>query len=89
VFVGRPVPGPGEEAWTETDVAYALEWKAIEADRCSGCGQPASESFNPANLDAYGTKDLVCFACQARDLRIEEIPGDDRHGRRVIPIKDR
>lgn len=89
MFVGaRPSPGPGEEAWTETDVEYALAWKAIEAGTCGGCGQPVAESFDADNADVYGTKVLRCFGCEARDQRMDDIPSDQRGGLRVVVVKD-
>lgn len=89
MFVGaRPSPGPGEEAWTADDVEYALAWKAIEADRCGGCGQSMAESFDPDNVDAYGTKLLVCHGCHARDVRVDGLGPEQRAGARVVVIKE-
>jgi hypothetical protein len=80
LFVGeRAVPGPGGEAWTEDDVEYALAWQAIAAENCPGCGQPKSESFDPANERAYDVTALVCHACAARTHRqasFEDADGD-------------
>jgi hypothetical protein len=61
------MPGPGEVAWTEDDVEYALAWQALASDDCPGCGQPRSESFADDNHDAYTVRKLRCHACAARD----------------------
>lgn len=61
------MPGPGDEVWTEDDVEYALEWRALDEANCSGCGQPRADSFDPANADAYDVRSLRCHACAARE----------------------
>lgn len=63
------MPGPGGEAWTEDDVEYALAWQRLQADKCSGCGQPRSESFDVANHASYEGHALQCHACAARDVK--------------------
>lgn len=60
------MPGPGDEAWTEDDVEYALAWQALANDDCPGCGQLKAESFAIENHDAYDVKALVCHACAER-----------------------
>jgi hypothetical protein len=53
--------------WTEDDVEYALEWQALNAASCPGCGEPKSESFDAANASAYDVHPLRCHACAARE----------------------
>lgn len=67
---------------------YALGWKAIQAGTCSGCGQPAAESFDPTNADVYDTKALRCFGCEAKEIRMDDVPSEQRHGLRVVVVKD-
>jgi hypothetical protein len=63
VFLGR-VPGAGEPVWTDDDRDWAMALLAYEADLCE-CGQPRSESMNPANEDAYVAEPLRCHSCRA------------------------
>lgn len=56
-------PRPGELAWTEDDVEYALEWQAMQDAVCAGCGQPRDESFSPEFADAYVASLRRCHAC--------------------------
>lgn len=72
-------PRPGEAAWTDDDVSYALAWEQyqheLDADRCSGCGQPRSESTDPTNerpaRSQYRIEEHVCFACRTKELALE------------------
>lgn len=66
------MPGPGGEAWTEDDVEYALAWQRLARDECSGCGQPKSQSYDPANHDTYRVGVLRCHACAAREEKQRE-----------------
>ena len=63
MFLGR-VPAPGEATWTDSDRAWALALTVFEADQ-HHCGQPASESFDPDNEDAYVASGARCHACAA------------------------
>lgn len=64
VFLGR-VPVPGEALWTAEDRAWAMALLEYEADTCSGCGQPHSESTLIENEFRYESTALVCHACRA------------------------
>ncbi|MBX6166288.1 MAG: hypothetical protein IRY84_01385 [Thermobispora bispora] len=59
--------------WTEDDLAWALAQRAEDAERCSGCGLPLSETTDP---DAEGEYEAPlptrCHACTALEKRREE-----------------
>lgn len=63
MFLGR-VPVPGEALWTAEDRAWAIALLEHEADACSGCGQPRSESMDPENEFRYEPTVLRCHACK-------------------------
>ena len=63
VFLGR-VPIPGEPLWTAEDRAWAIALLEYEADLCSGCGQPRSESTDSKNEFRYSPTVLVCHGCR-------------------------
>lgn len=74
MFIGeRGLPGPGDEAWTDDDVEYALAWRELTDSTCGGCGEPRSESFAKENHDAYDVKALVCHACAERDREMNAL----------------
>lgn len=66
----------GLTQWRELsafDRFHALALQEAEDDECSGCGQPRSESMDPANERAYvGMLPHRCFACTARERRMKE-----------------
>jgi len=64
VFLGR-VPVPGEALWTADDRAWAMALLEYEADLCSGCGQPRSESMDKDNQFHYESTALRCHGCAA------------------------
>jgi hypothetical protein len=72
VFLGR-VPVPGEALWTAEDRAWAIALLEHEADICSGCGQPASESRAPENEFHYETTVLRCHACKTVAHKANEL----------------
>lgn len=61
MFLGR-IPVPGEPLWTDDDREWAMALLAYEADLCE-CGQPRSESTDPASEGAYRAEPLRCHAC--------------------------
>lgn len=38
IFLGRPLPGPGEPLWLADDTEKALAYEAAQSEICSGCG---------------------------------------------------
>lgn len=87
VFLGRSV-GEGEPLWLDDDRAWAMALMQVEADTCSGCGQPRSETM-AVKIDSRGRKvpahtyeahALVCAACRARDA-VASDTGVDMGGR--------
>lgn len=52
--------------WTEDDISAALVWLHDEDDRCTGCGLPRSETFDPERANAYTAEAWACHACAAR-----------------------
>lgn len=72
IFLGR-VPQPGEPLWLDEDRAWAIALLAEQRDACPGCGQPRSETFDPANAYAYGVKRLgVCAGCYVKDFAAKD-----------------
>lgn len=55
----------GEPVWTDEDRAWAMALLEYEADLCSGCGQPRTESMDPAHEDHYRTGAKRCHSCKA------------------------
>lgn len=70
--MGRVVQS-GEPAWTENDTALALEWQDWAAEICPGCGHHLSESTAETHEHAYEARDRVCFACEAKELRVKAL----------------
>lgn len=53
-----------EREWTEQDFAEALALLKLEAETCSGCGEPRSESMHPDAEGGYKVDDPTrCHAC--------------------------
>lgn len=76
LFLGAPLPAPGEPLWTEEDRDWALALIALEADRCGGCGQPRSESTHSRNEFAYTAEPQRCHACAAMEKAARTFGGD-------------
>lgn len=64
VFLGRVV-APGEPLWTAEDRAWSIALLEYEADLCSGCGQPRSQSMDAENEFRFQPTVLVCHGCRA------------------------
>lgn len=70
VFRGQRPPGA---RWTFKDRLIAMAVADYEADLCGGCGEPRSESMDPANERAYvAPPPLRCHACTAIEARQEK-----------------
>lgn len=81
-------------AWPDDDQAWAIALIAEEKDRHADCGQPMSESFDPANEEAYTVDQLgICAACyvltavskdgppgMAYRVRLRNTPREAHHG---------
>lgn len=74
MFLGR-VPVPGEALWTAEDRAWAMALLEHEADICSGCGQPRSESMDRENEFRYSPTVLRCHGCAAVARESEQFSG--------------
>lgn len=74
VFLGA-VPVPGEPLWTAEDRAWAMALLEYEADLCSGCGQPRSESMAAQNEFEYRPQALRCHGCAAVAKESERFSG--------------
>lgn len=70
IFNGRPWPASGEEFWTEEDRDLAVALTLIDAETCSGCGQPTDQSMDPVNEYAYQVHLVRCHACAAADREV-------------------
>lgn len=57
------MPIPGEALWTAEDRTWAIALLEYEAEICSGCGQPRSESMAIENEFRYRPTVLRCHAC--------------------------
>lgn len=69
IFLGRPLPAPGEPLWLEEDTEWALAWQEDKASRCGGCGHPLDETTDPDAEEAYRVHTIRCHACTARDRK--------------------
>jgi hypothetical protein len=67
VFLGRIVRPGQDPEWTKSDRLFALAWMIEQADNCSGCGRPWSETTDPEALEDYDAHIRVCHACAERD----------------------
>ncbi|MFD9124358.1 hypothetical protein [Kitasatospora sp. NPDC059571] len=85
VFLGRPLPGPGEPLWTEDDRSWALALLLVEAEVCRGCGHPLDESTDPEQEFGWAAEVIRCHACAtaARTAQAFEKGGGDPHGANV------
>ena len=72
VFLGR-VPVPGEPLWTDEDRGWSIALLEYEADLCSGCGQPRSESMGKANEFHYSPTVLRCHACKTVARKADDL----------------
>lgn len=69
--------------WLDEDTESALQWIDYQRTLCSGCGNPAHESMDPAMDGAYEAVPLHCFACAARDAEnraIADARSSESHG---------
>ena len=64
MFLGRVV-APGEPLWTDEDRGWAMALLEYEADICSWCGQPRSQSMAAENEFRYESQALRCHGCKA------------------------
>lgn len=63
--------------WTDDDLEWALAWRDDDRSRCSGCGQPKSESFAKGNDNAYEATALACHACATSSREAESWNNQD------------
>lgn len=63
IFLGRPLPAPGEPLWLDEDRDWAMALLEVEDETCGGCGQPLHESRAPENEYAYTVTPIRCHAC--------------------------
>jgi hypothetical protein len=70
VFLGRPMPGPGEPLWLPEDRWWALALGEAESGLCSDCGFPLSESTHVDHEYAYDAAIKKCHACIAGAQRM-------------------
>lgn len=81
MFLGR-IPKRHEALWLDEDRQWAIALLAYEADLCSGCGHPRSESTEAHNEFAYRGSAIRCHACAtvARSSERFTVPGADARG---------
>lgn len=80
---GARLPG---EAWTARDWALQQAVDTLDAQRCSGCGQPRWLSHDKAHARAWKVTAERCFACDAIARRQDEMTSGDDGARRVSSI---
>lgn len=79
MFLGRVVK-PGEPQWLPEDREWALALLAEEGDTCTGCGQPLSETFDPANAEAYTVDAIgICAGCYVLEAAARDRPDNMRY----------
>lgn len=85
MFLGAPLPGPGDVLWTEEDRAWALALLKVEAESCRGCGQPLGDSTAPELEEAWRAEVIKCHACATAGHHLEswQKQGGDTHGASV------
>lgn len=59
------------------DTEAALEWADYNAELCSGCSQPRTNTFDP-NGPKYVAEALRCRGCAERDRLVKSWQRDDR-----------
>jgi len=64
---GQPVRSTTEPLWLETDRSAAMALELYEADLCTGCGQPMSESTLLENEEQYQISYEYCHGCVELD----------------------
>lgn len=72
--MGRVVE-PGEAVWTAEDRAWAIALLEYEADLCSGCGQPRTESMAAEHEFGYRAQAWRCHGCAAVAKESERFSG--------------
>jgi hypothetical protein len=59
-----------EAEWDDTERAWATALLDAEADECSGCGEPLSETLRPEAYQGYEVgPPAVCQGCKALHAR--------------------
>jgi hypothetical protein len=70
IFLGRPMPGPGEVLWLPEDRWWALALLEAEAGLCGDCGFPLAESTHADHEYSYDASVTKCHACLAGARRV-------------------
>lgn len=65
---------PGE--WSHADRVLAVALVIADQLRCSGCGQPKHESWNPDSDGWYEHREAMCNGCAALERAAD---GDRKH----------
>lgn len=77
--MGAPIDTP----WSDDDRAWAMALVQYERSLCS-CGEPLTESLDPANEFAYVAEFIRCHACAATERANRALPeATDRAGLRI------
>ena len=74
--------------WTQEDTDLAVALAEIEAERCSGCGHPVTDTMDPDLEFEWEAEALRCHSCAARD-RAAEKAGDMGAGVRWLTTRRR
>lgn len=83
IFLGRPLPGPGEPLWQPEDRWWALALLEAEAGLCRDCGHPTAETTDRDAEYAYDADVLRCHGCAAGARRIGALQDSNSAGLQV------
>ncbi|WP_405019548.1 hypothetical protein [Kitasatospora sp. NBC_00070] len=83
------MPRPGEVLWTPEDRAWALALAAVEAESCSGCGQPLAQTLDPELEEMWRAEIVKCHGCATAARQVDgwQHGGGDARGAQVRVIR--
>ena len=63
IFTGRPLPGPGEQLFTQEDTDLAMALALEEKEQCPSCGLPKSVCRDDkVGRARFGVEEHFCWA---------------------------
>ena len=72
IFLGRPMPGPGEPMWLPEDVDKAIAWQRDKNARCNDCGTRRDEWWDergfPLTQPRWTVTTRRCPGCEKAEL---------------------
>lgn len=81
IFMGRPMPAPGEPLFLEDDTAAAIALAEEEQDSCPACGLPRAwcREGGLGDVGRFDIKEDTCWATYRVALRREALEKDSPH----------